>query len=82
MLAANDGKPGLPDKLGFVEMIEPAAYGLIRHGLRRATFPRGEGFEVAVSWLLYVEKLPRQQLMVEKKGRSVFDEVGFGGVRG
>ena len=39
------------DKLGFVEMTEPAANGLIRHGLRRATFPRGEGYEVPRPWL-------------------------------
>ena len=33
----------------WVGKVEPAAYGLIRHGLRRATFPRGEGFAAAIA---------------------------------
>ncbi len=32
-------------KLGLGGGIELAAYGLIRHGLHRATFPRGEGLK-------------------------------------
>ena len=66
------------DKLGFGGTSEPAADGLIRHGLRRATFPRGEGYDATVSWLLFVEKLSQQQLVGEKKkGGSVFDKLGF-----
>ena len=41
--------------------------------------PRGEGFEAAVSWLLFVEKLSWQQLMGENIRWSVFDKLGFGG---